>query len=165
MTSQGRNRLRLSIYIYICIYIQSDQKVSVHLMITTQNVISNVQSVPRQSPDIYWQGQGDTRLTLTPPVITNSNYVIMVGDWNCLKYCIFECFLYCNRQVHRDSDHPVHIYIYIICIVFWWRTRMYRTFLLLLCRSAPAVSSNEFLLYYLKFTITAIVCLSPAIDC
>jgi nitrate reductase cytochrome c-type subunit len=28
-------------------------KVSVHLMITIQKVITNVQSVPRQSPDIY----------------------------------------------------------------------------------------------------------------
>jgi hypothetical protein len=28
-------------------------KVSVHLMITIQKVTSNVQSVPRQSPDIY----------------------------------------------------------------------------------------------------------------
>jgi hypothetical protein len=33
--------------------IQDDQKVSVHLMITIQKVTSNVQSVPRQSPDIY----------------------------------------------------------------------------------------------------------------
>jgi hypothetical protein len=32
------------------------------------------------------QGQWDTGLTLTPSVITNSNYVIMVSDWNCLKY-------------------------------------------------------------------------------
>jgi hypothetical protein len=32
------------------------------------------------------QGQGGTRLTLTPSVIPNSNYVIMVSDWNCLKY-------------------------------------------------------------------------------
>jgi hypothetical protein len=32
----------------------------------------------------------DTRLTLTPSVIPNSNYVIMVSDWNCLKYfCVF----------------------------------------------------------------------------
>jgi hypothetical protein len=38
------------------------------------------------------QGQGDTRLTLTPSVIPNSNYVIMVSDWNCLKYfCVFFC--------------------------------------------------------------------------
>jgi hypothetical protein len=36
------------------------------------------------------QGQGDTRLTLTPSVIPASNYVIMVSDWNCLKYfCMF----------------------------------------------------------------------------
>jgi hypothetical protein len=33
--------------------IQVDQKVSVHLN-TIQNVTSNVQSVPSQSPDIYW---------------------------------------------------------------------------------------------------------------
>jgi hypothetical protein len=36
------------------IIIQSDQKVSVHLIITTQKVTSNIQSVPCQSPDIYW---------------------------------------------------------------------------------------------------------------
>ena len=34
-------------------FIQDDQKVSVHLMITIQKVTSNVQSVPCQSPDIY----------------------------------------------------------------------------------------------------------------
>jgi hypothetical protein len=59
-------------------------------MITMQKVTSNVQSVPRQFPDIYWQadyfaadrqGEGDTRLILTPSVIPNSNYVIMVSDW------------------------------------------------------------------------------------
>jgi hypothetical protein len=33
--------------------IQGEQKVSVHLMITIQKVTSNVQRVPRQSPDIY----------------------------------------------------------------------------------------------------------------
>jgi hypothetical protein len=33
--------------------IQDDQNVSVHTMITTQKVTSNVQSVPRQSLDIY----------------------------------------------------------------------------------------------------------------
>jgi hypothetical protein len=33
--------------------LQGDQKVSVRLMITIQKVTSNVQSVPRQSPDIY----------------------------------------------------------------------------------------------------------------
>jgi len=29
------------------------------------------------------QGLGDTRLTLTPSVIPNSNYVIMVSDRKC----------------------------------------------------------------------------------
>jgi hypothetical protein len=45
--------LSLSIYIYI----QGDQKVSVHLMITIQEVTSNVQNVPLQSPDIYWHAE------------------------------------------------------------------------------------------------------------
>jgi hypothetical protein len=32
----------------------------------------------------------DARLTLAPSVIHNSNYVMMVSDWNCLKYfCMF----------------------------------------------------------------------------
>jgi hypothetical protein len=34
-------------------YVQGDRKASVHLMITIQKVKSNVQSVPRQSPDFY----------------------------------------------------------------------------------------------------------------
>jgi hypothetical protein len=32
------------------------------------------------------QGQGDSRLTLTPSFTPNSKYVIMVSDWNRLKY-------------------------------------------------------------------------------
>jgi len=35
------------------IVIQVIKKISVHLMITMHKVTSNVQSVPRQSPDIY----------------------------------------------------------------------------------------------------------------
>ena len=65
--------------------VQGDQKVSVHLMITIQKVTSYVQSVPRQSPTFIDRARGDTRITLTPSVIPDSNYVIMVGDWNCLK--------------------------------------------------------------------------------
>jgi hypothetical protein len=34
-------------------FIQGDRKFPVHLMITIQKVTSNVQSVPRQSADIY----------------------------------------------------------------------------------------------------------------
>jgi hypothetical protein len=33
--------------------VQGDQKVSAYLIITMQKVTGNVQSVPRQSPDIY----------------------------------------------------------------------------------------------------------------
>jgi hypothetical protein len=71
------------------VFVQGDQKVFGHLKIKIQKVLCNVQSVPRQSPGIYWhdrQGQGDTRLTLKPSGNPNSNYVIVVGDWNCLKY-------------------------------------------------------------------------------
>jgi hypothetical protein len=42
----------------------------------------------------------DPRLTLTPYVIPNLNYVIMVSDRNCLKY--FCMFLYCNHKLHRN---------------------------------------------------------------
>jgi hypothetical protein len=70
---------------YTHTHTQSDHKVSVHLMITIEKVTSNVQSVLRKSPNIQLSllgsrpGQGDTRLTLTPSVIPNSNYVIMVS--------------------------------------------------------------------------------------
>jgi hypothetical protein len=37
----------------IALNIEGDQKVSLHLVITVQKVTSSVQSVPRQSPDIY----------------------------------------------------------------------------------------------------------------
>jgi hypothetical protein len=37
--------------------IQGDLKVSVHLMITIRKFKSNSQSVPRQSPDIYWHAE------------------------------------------------------------------------------------------------------------
>ena len=39
------------------VIIQVDQKVSVHLMITIRKVAINAQSVPRQSPDIYWKAE------------------------------------------------------------------------------------------------------------
>jgi hypothetical protein len=80
-------------------------------MITIHKVTSNVQS---QSDCLAAdrQGQGNTRPTLTPYVIPNSNYVIMVSDWNCLKY--FCIFLYCNQQVHRDFFISLYVYMYIL---------------------------------------------------
>jgi hypothetical protein len=52
-------------------------------MITIQKVTSDVQSVPHQSPDCLvadLRYQWDTRHALTPSVIHNSTYVIMVSD-------------------------------------------------------------------------------------
>jgi hypothetical protein len=73
--------------------IQGDQKVSVHLMITLfKQHMSSLPHYLAQSDclAVDRQGQGDTRRTLTPFVIPNSNYVIMVSDLNCLKYfCLF----------------------------------------------------------------------------
>jgi general stress protein CsbA len=59
---------------------QSDKKAYVHLMITIQKVTSNVHYLAHS----YCladgrQGQGDTRLTLTPFGIHNSKYVFMVN--------------------------------------------------------------------------------------
>jgi hypothetical protein len=54
---------------------QDDQKAYVRLMITIKEVTSNVQSVSCPSPDICLQRQGNTRLTLSPSVVSISNYV------------------------------------------------------------------------------------------
>jgi hypothetical protein len=64
-------------------------------MITIQKVTSNVQCPPPVSIHLLTR-----RLAVTPSVIANYNYVIMVSDLNCLKY--FCLFLYCNHQVNRD---------------------------------------------------------------
>jgi hypothetical protein len=53
------------------------------MMITIEKVTSNVQSVYLAQSDCLatdCQGQEDTRLTLMPSVIPDSNYVIMVSD-------------------------------------------------------------------------------------
>jgi hypothetical protein len=74
-------------------YVQGDQKVCVHLMITIQITIlsQHTSFLPHylaQSDCLAAgrQGQEDTRLTLTPSVIPNSNYVTIESDWNCLIY-------------------------------------------------------------------------------
>jgi hypothetical protein len=69
----------------------------------------------------------DTRLTLAPSVIPNSNYVIMVSDWNCLTYfCAFFCteIIMCTEtvwspcmlevpllSVNRESKEPFRLYL------------------------------------------------------
>jgi hypothetical protein len=71
----------------VIIVVQGDQKVSVHLMITIQitPLSQHTSFLPHYLAQSDYlaadrQGQGDTRLTLTPSVIPNSNYVIMVSD-------------------------------------------------------------------------------------
>jgi hypothetical protein len=69
--------------------IQDDEKVSVHLMITIQKAITPLSQHTSFLPHYLAQsdylaadrqGQADTRLTLTPSVIPNSNFIIMVSD-------------------------------------------------------------------------------------
>jgi hypothetical protein len=67
--------------------IQGDKDVSVQVMTTVQKV-SSLQTII-DTPNCVLenrQGQGNTRLTPTPSVITNSNYNTMARDWNCLKH-------------------------------------------------------------------------------
>jgi hypothetical protein len=83
------------------VYVQGDQKVSVHLMITIQKVTIMFKVSPASLQTFI-----DTRDTLMPSVIPNSNYVIMVSDWNCLKYfCMF--FVQLSSGAQRLFDHPV----------------------------------------------------------
>jgi hypothetical protein len=72
------------------------------------------------------QGQGDTRLTLAPSVVRKSIYVIVVSDWNCLKY--FCMFLYRNHQVHRDFWSPCMIPAENseICNLWYWSLSLVR---------------------------------------
>jgi hypothetical protein len=85
-------------------------------MVTIKVGTRNVQSVPRQSPDI------DRHATLTPSLIPNSNYVIMVRDWKCLKYFwVFfvlwlsgsaetfwsPCVLICSRKWSAAADQKL----------------------------------------------------------
>jgi hypothetical protein len=87
----------------------ANQKVSVHPMITIQKVTSNVQSsclAQSDCPAADRQGQRDTTLTLTPSVIPNSNYVIVVR----LKYfCLF--FVLSSLGAERLFDHPAYFHI------------------------------------------------------
>ena len=75
--------------------IQNDQKFSVHLMITIQKVTSNVQSVPRQSPDVYWHAELCSRRrvqysTVHIPIVFCDGHLHII---NCVGTV---------RQVHRD---------------------------------------------------------------
>jgi hypothetical protein len=90
-------------------YIQCGHKVSVHLL-TTICLITWFRPTA-------WQR--NIRLTLTPSVIPNSNYVIMVSDWNFIK-CFYVFFLYCSHQVAETFDRPVY---YSCQIVLGWKVK------------------------------------------
>jgi hypothetical protein len=65
--------------------IQSDQKVCAHPLITIGKVISNV-----QCPSLVSGHLLTCRTVFSISVIADSIYVVMVSDWNCLKYfCMF----------------------------------------------------------------------------
>jgi hypothetical protein len=97
--------------------VQSDQKVSVHLMIIQKvcvyiHTYIYIHTYLAQSDRLATdrQGQGDTRLTPTS-VIPNSNYVIMVNDWNCLKYlCVFVVLFSSGAQRLFDKS-VLHLHL------------------------------------------------------
>jgi hypothetical protein len=66
----------------VLIDIQGDQKISVHLMITIQKFASLLPQYLAQSDCLAAdrQGQRGTRLTLTPSVMPDFNYVIMASN-------------------------------------------------------------------------------------
>jgi hypothetical protein len=66
----------------LCWDVQGDQKVSVHVRSSADNTIitTRLSCLTTWLNLTAWQGQGDTILTLTPSVIPDSNYVIMVSD-------------------------------------------------------------------------------------
>jgi hypothetical protein len=123
---------------HICV--QSDQKVSVHLMIQSRKL----QLMLKVSPASL-QAFTITRLTLTPSVIPNSNYVIMVSDWNCLKS--FACFcaviirctetfwspcicdsaqIYVRSQVSVNIKHTATHCLFTQSSTAWWRHKTSR---------------------------------------
>jgi hypothetical protein len=67
-------------------YIQSDQNFSVHVRSSKNNTIITTQSSLPHYMSQYGrmagdrQDQGDTRLRLTPSVILNCNYIIILRD-------------------------------------------------------------------------------------
>jgi hypothetical protein len=84
----------------------------------------------------------NTRLTLTPSVIPNSNYVIVVSDWNCLKY--FCLFLFISFRIWRND--PVQNFCIRVCCIKTYKIKARKTvlcFLSLLWFTAWSVTLRE----------------------
>jgi len=65
-----------------------------HLMNTIQKFTSNVQSVPPPvSRHLLTRRTVFSKTVFSIARSTFWMYSVMISDWNCLKYCIFACFL------------------------------------------------------------------------
>jgi hypothetical protein len=58
------------------------------------------------------QGQGNTILTLTPSLIFNSKYIIMVSNWNCLTLSLLMSYIYDMELLVKPEILTSYIYIY-----------------------------------------------------
>jgi hypothetical protein len=120
---------------YRSLYIQDDQKVSVHLIIT----VRKLQLIFKVTPASY-QSFIDTILTLTPSVNHNSNYVIMVNDWHCLKY--FACFCTYIIRCTQTFWSPCVCVCVCVCIhncIYIYTHRHTHTLVFLLLDNFPGV--------------------------
>jgi hypothetical protein len=90
--------------------IQGDQRIAVHLMITTQKVTSNVQTVPRQSPDIYRHAELFSKTVFSTARSAFPLYPVMAIFKSSITFGLFECTeLFITYQVHSDLfDYPVY---------------------------------------------------------
>jgi hypothetical protein len=96
------------------------------------------------------QGQGDSRITPTPSLIPNCNYVIMVSDWNCLKYfCVFFCtvIIRCTETFLSFCISTFHKNL-LSRSTYYWRNqevpRIHRCISILSIRSLVSNASTQF---------------------
>jgi len=78
-------------------------KVSVHMMVTTQKVTNNVQSVPRQTPDIWWHDELCSQIPCSVLYGPYSEYIL----FKLLYFCLFS-FLFYSSGAQKIFDHPVY---------------------------------------------------------
>jgi hypothetical protein len=103
--------------------IQGEQKVSLHLMITIQKVTRIVQSVPRQSPDIYWHAEPFSKTVFSIARSAFRMYSVMAIFNSSIAWCLFEyiyfyVLLYCKHQVHRDFWSPYILVLLSLSLTF-----------------------------------------------
>jgi hypothetical protein len=115
-TSTCSRRVGIAHHQEVSLYIQGDQKVSVHLMITIQNVTSDVQSVSHQSPNIYWHA----KLCSQRP-FSVQHYITMVSDWNRLKYlCVFSTVIIrCTEIFYHPVQQLIQVtwFFFLLCTI------------------------------------------------